>query len=504
MSMPFFRRKRRSISTEAFKENINVLFEEYRPELTSNIKEFQALRNLECRKYIRKRMLILEIERGKFLSKLLKLWLFGLLGYILRFLKWDLSLDKLQEKDLERLYKDTRQNYAKKTLKQINQRLAREFSRAGYRYQKIELDTNPEEASESKQGTTLSPLTPESKIWSAVSKAASILRLPSLLAAIIGGIIIKFDIVLIKDWFAVLLCTSVVIHLGSGFANVMKNYSLWLQDIAGQMEEFCKAEKLSNEAIAEQWLTQLKKQAHYQIANPPKGKLWRKAVLAGGIVVLTLGYVGYMNWPGFQPEAQAISEDGLTGDELSGIDDTSGEEIIVEILDKETLLERIQNWGKITVLTHTGNNLGFERSIPKKIFGGTIPTTDLQIKVTYDYTVEFALDMQGLRAEDLEIDQGVVRIRVNKPIIDTITITNDRKEMSGAVFADNGTPEEELEAFEPGDETYEEILQKNVKALLLNDRSLQSKILLEAEKQIQNRLLDSDKLISGVEVVFKN
>jgi len=34
--MPFFRRKRRSISTEAFKENINVLIEEYKPEQIQN------------------------------------------------------------------------------------------------------------------------------------------------------------------------------------------------------------------------------------------------------------------------------------------------------------------------------------------------------------------------------------------------------------------------------------------------------------------------------------
>ena len=84
--MHFSRTKRRNIDSNELIGQVDNLIEGFRPELLAKIEEFQALENLDCLKYIRARVLIGEIERGKILSKLLKLWLSGFLGYFFKFL----------------------------------------------------------------------------------------------------------------------------------------------------------------------------------------------------------------------------------------------------------------------------------------------------------------------------------------------------------------------------------------------------------------------------------
>lgn len=502
--MMFFRRsKSKIINKDELYSNVEQIIESFRPELVSKIEEFQAMENLRCMKHIRTWILVSEIEKGKVLKKLILLWVSGIFGYLFKFLQKDLSMDKLKDKDLDRIYKDTRQNFAKSTLKQINRSLAVEFTKVGYDYKSVQL----EDPIESWQWNKRRPRTVQGKFWWITSKLFSASKLPSILAVVLSAIsasmyyLMTWLTAIIQNTLKFTLLVSILIHFISGMANAVSIFYQWLEDIAEQVEELSKAQVLDSETLAGQWIDRLKEQAKVQIETPNESS-WTKAALVGCMIVLLGGFTVFSYWPGSTPVD--TSTPGLAVNDILTPGDPNSSTPIVEVIDKEALLNRLHKWGEITLLTKSGSNLLFERTIPKKIFGGTIPTTDLQVKVTYDYSTNFVLDLTKLTEAGIEIENDRVKVYLPQPTRDEIRITNDRKEMSGAVFADNGTPEEEIEAFEPGDESYWDILRKNVEIQLLMDQELQSKVKWEAINQLQTRILDSDEIIKAVEVILQD
>ncbi len=502
----FTNKKHRNIEPDELSTRIDEILEEYRPELIAKIEQFQTMEIPGYLKYMRTRVLLFKIEGGKTFKKLLDLWVRGIFGWLNKYFQSDTSMELLSEKELERVYYDTGQNYLKNTLKEINRSMKSEFMKAGYYYRPVKLEDKTEY-----QWSRWRPQTKQGKFWLYASRFFTYSKLPSIFGVLFSAFTtITAGIVYLSNWLSDLLQKALMIpllvsfgiHFLSGVTHVGRVFTQWQEEVAKQLKELSQKDEIDSGALGEQWLGDIKEKVYTQI-DTPKGFPWKK-VATITLVLAIIGTYSYYNWPYSESAGNSIvgEVEPLNSNNEELLEEPIFEPPVIEILDKSDLLNRMQKWGKITVLSLSGSDIVLERSIPKKIFGGTIPTTDLQIKVTYNYNTDYILDLEELTEADLEIEGESVKVSLSKPKIDGINITHDRKEMSGAVFANNGTPEEELEEFEPGYLSYKEILRKNVEDILVKDQGLQNKIMLEAKKQIETRLLDVEDRISEVEVIL--
>lgn len=502
----FLNRKHSKIEPQELATKIDTILAEYRPELIAKLEEFQGMELSGYIKHMRTSVLLFKVEGGKSFKKLLNLWVQGIFGWLNKYFQKESVIKPLEEKELELVYYDTGKNYLKSTLKEINKRVQREFAQAGYYYRPVKLEDKTEY-----QWSRWRPQTKQGKFWLYASRFFSYSKLPSIFGVLFSAFTtITAGIVYLSNWLSDLLQKALMIpllvsfgiHFLSGVTHVGRVFTQWQEEVAKQLKELSQEEKMDSVALGEQWLEDIKEKIHSQIDSPQEIP-WKKAMTIT-LVLAILGIYSYYHWPYSQSaDHSTVGEVQSPNPNQENLpEEPIYEPPVIEILEKADLLNRMQKWGKVTVLSLSGSDIVLERSIPKKIFGGTIPTTDLQIKVTYNYSTDYILDLEELTETDLEIEGESVKVFLSKPKLNRIEITNERKEMSGAVFANNGTLEEELEAYEPGDLSYIGILRKNVEDILVNDQELQRKVTLEAKKQIATRLLDVEDRITEVEVIL--
>jgi len=475
--------------------NVDHIINSYRPEIVSKIREFHDLDNYRSRRYIRTSLLVLEIERGKVLIKLMKLWMSGVVGIFLRLFRRDMNLDKLDEQDRKKIFLDTRQNYTKSTIKQINREIAAAFAKAGYNYEYIQMSDLIEPPIRRKRY----PRSFQTKFWWAISKFFSVGKLPALLSVFLSTLslamsrlVLLITQIINNEWY-INVSIALTVHFIAGVANAAYVFNDWLDEIAEQIEAYSEEKEMIVEQLADEWIVFIKKQVEMQILTPIPPYVGRAATLFK--VLLVGAFVLFM----VMPLAKGAFSTILTN--TKGVpnikSDVSADETIV--LQKEKVLNVLREKGNITILA-IGKDFVLERTIPKKFLWETIPTSDLEIKVTYDYSANFVFNLGNIVESNIEIYQDRYTVYIPMPGINDINISNDRKELRGGLFGNNGNAEEEIEAFDPGNDSYIDILKKDAETKLMDDQELRNKAIIEAQEQVRDMIIMSVENTKEVQV----
>lgn len=90
-----------------------------------------------------------------------------------------------------------------------------------------------------------------------------------------------------------------------------------------------------------------------------------------------------------------------------------------------------------------------------------ISPLEKKVEVTYNYTINFGVDLKEVQPADIKVDNNSVSIRLPKPVHTSIEITDDFAKTVGSFLINKSKPREDIEQYYSNDGSYVHILREN-------------------------------------------
>ena len=502
--MSWYRKKVDSTTKNMLKAEISDILEEYKPAILNKLEEFNRLDGLKTIKYIRTWTLLKEIERIHLIKKLLILWLSGVFNFILKWFHKDMVLETLDEKTLALVIEDTQLNYLKKSclFRDLNNQVKKAFLKAGISFEPVNIADYLQQPVRLEQKWHRQRL--QTRILKRLGTLSSIAKLPSVLLAIfsflttIMGIIVQLLFQAINNLPSLIALTSVAIHFATGVFKAWGVFSDWIDAIADQIRQEAPSSQMKSSVVVDGWLQYFEQETEKQL-NMIHPRRFRKFAIAICGTALVLGLSTYMLTYRDKPVAVA---DTFTSDMSRG--EMSPNTPAAVSIDKNKIIRVFQNQKILSVITEKGSD-NYEASFSKELFGGTIPQTNVKIKVTYDYEVGYDVNLDQITESLVKVDGSSVQVYIPTPKMTEVQVSNDKVEVEKGFFASGDNPREEIEKFDSGDDSYIDILKRHTKERLTNNENLKNRAQLEALDSVRTLVVNSieDSNVK-VQVLYSN
>lgn len=132
-------------------------------------------------------------------------------------------------------------------------------------------------------------------------------------------------------------------------------------------------------------------------------------------------------------------------------------ESVVNILHSEQVLNVLEEMNRATYQVRDPGTY--------QIFGKEfkIPGREKVVTVKYDYTVHWGYDLYSLSGDDVNINGNAINIRLHKPEITSIEISNDHAQTDGGFLVSKKNPMDDAVRMDESHDDYTNILQDNAK-----------------------------------------
>ncbi len=90
-----------------------------------------------------------------------------------------------------------------------------------------------------------------------------------------------------------------------------------------------------------------------------------------------------------------------------------------------------------------------------------ISPLEKRVEVTYNYTINFGVDLKEIQLADITVDNNSVSIRLPKPVHTSIEITDDFAKTVGSFLINKSKPREDIEQYHSNYGSYVHILRTN-------------------------------------------
>jgi len=118
----------------------------------------------------------------------------------------------------------------------------------------------------------------------------------------------------------------------------------------------------------------------------------------------------------------------------------------------------------LTVLKEKGQSL-YQVKDPGsyEIFGKEfdIPGREKVVTVNYDYISHYGYDLSKITVDNVDVDGNVIYVRLNKPALTSLEISNDHARTDGGLLISKKNPVDDIIRMDPTHDAYTNILYKN-------------------------------------------
>lgn len=119
----------------------------------------------------------------------------------------------------------------------------------------------------------------------------------------------------------------------------------------------------------------------------------------------------------------------------------------------------------------------------------TISPLEKRVEVTYNYTINFGVDLKEVQPADITVDNNLVSIRLPKPVHTSVEITDDFAKTVGSFLINKSKPREDIEQYHGNYGSYVHILRANALTNLMETgkyEELQKKAMDNAQENVTN------------------